>query len=236
MEEKFKGLVVSAINYGENDKILTVFTLEHGTLTVKIKGVKKAGAKLKFASEPFCFAEFVVVKKADKMTVKSASLIDSFYPIRENIERFFAGGTILEFIRKFNKENMESGDLFMLTLKSLESLAYGDENPKSVCVKFLISALKFSGFGLNFIGCAECETMPKGRVFFDYSTGAFYCENCKEDGFREINFLTFLALQKADSGEVLLGEESDFSLRLINFYLINKAEERLKSLDELIKL
>ena len=62
MEEKMSGIVLSAVSVGENDKILNIFTLEKGVVSAKIKGVKKAGAKLKFASEPFCFAEFIFDK------------------------------------------------------------------------------------------------------------------------------------------------------------------------------
>ena len=53
MEEKASGIVLSAVNYGESDKILNIFTLEQGVVSAKIKGVKKAGAKLRFSAEPF---------------------------------------------------------------------------------------------------------------------------------------------------------------------------------------
>ena len=62
MEEKLSGIVLGGVNFAENDKILSVFTLEKGVVSAKIKGVKKAGAKLKFASEPFCFAQFIFSK------------------------------------------------------------------------------------------------------------------------------------------------------------------------------
>ena len=64
MEEKLNGIVLSGVSFGENDKILNIFTLEKGTVSAIIKGVKKAGAKLKFASEPFCFAEFFMYRKS----------------------------------------------------------------------------------------------------------------------------------------------------------------------------
>jgi len=92
MEEKSSGIVVSSVSYGENDKILNIFTLDKGMISARIKGVKKAGAKLKFASEPFCFSEYVFLKSGEKRTVISASLIDSFYPIRESVEKFYSAG------------------------------------------------------------------------------------------------------------------------------------------------
>ena len=91
MEEKVSGIVLGGVNFGENDKILKVFTLEKGLISAKIKGVKKAGAKLKFASEPFCFAEFILSVTNAGHTVIGASLFDSFYSIREDIIKYLGG-------------------------------------------------------------------------------------------------------------------------------------------------
>ena len=116
MEEKLRGIVLSGVNYGESDKILGIFTLEKGLITAKIKGVKKAGAKMKFASEPFCFAEFIFSEKNGKRTVIGASLIDSFYPLREGVEKFFAGGAMVEYTKKFLYEGMKNEDHFILLI------------------------------------------------------------------------------------------------------------------------
>ena len=79
MEIKVNALVIKAIDYKENDKILTLYSLEKGRLSANIKGVKKPKAKLKFASEPFCFAEFILAEKLGKYTVINASYKNSFY-------------------------------------------------------------------------------------------------------------------------------------------------------------
>ena len=89
MEEKARGIVLGGVNFGESDKILKIFTLEKGVVSAKIKGVKKAGAKLKFASEPFCLVEFIFSVSSGRRTIIGASLIDSFYPVREDIEKYF---------------------------------------------------------------------------------------------------------------------------------------------------
>lgn len=54
MEEKINALMIRSVDYADNDKILSLFSLEQGVISAKIRGVKKAGAKLKFAAEPFC--------------------------------------------------------------------------------------------------------------------------------------------------------------------------------------
>lgn len=49
MEEIVNGIVLRAVDYKDSDKIITLFTIEKGIITAGAKGVKKAGAKLKFA-------------------------------------------------------------------------------------------------------------------------------------------------------------------------------------------
>lgn len=236
MEEKLKGLVVSSVNYGENDKILNVFTLEKGMVSARIKGVKRSGAKLKFASEPFCFAEFVFVTTGDKRTVRGASLIESFYSIREDLIKLYAGSAILEFIKHFEIESMVSPQMFLLAIESLKNITYGTNNASGELCRFFIEALKIVGYGLKFDGCFKCGCNIKGRIFFDYVYGGFFCEECSTDVMREINYSTFIALKFASEGQTSGDYSYSAGLRLINFYILNKAEEKLKSLVELIKL
>ena len=80
MEEKCRAIVLRAVDYKDNDKILTLFSLEYGIISSAIRGVKKPKAKLKFAAQPFCFCEYVFNVKGDKRSVISADIIESFYP------------------------------------------------------------------------------------------------------------------------------------------------------------
>ena len=234
MEEKLRGIVLGGVNYGENDKILTIFTLEKGTISARIKGVKKAGAKLKFASEPFCFAEFIFLTSPTKRTVVNASLIDSFYPIREDISKFYCAGAMVEFVRRFAKEEIISPKTFLLLADSLKKIAYDDFKPKLTLICFLVKALKISGYALNVSGCAVCGKKIDSRPFFDYDTGSFFCEDCNSFG-REIKISTLNALLEVLEGKDVEEELSTQVLKLLDFYIINKTEEKLNSLKELIK-
>ncbi|MBE5733428.1 MAG: DNA repair protein RecO [Clostridiales bacterium] len=237
MEEKMSGIVLGGVSFGENDKILNLFTLEKGVLSAKIKGVKKAGAKLKFASQPFCFAEFIFTKRGENRTVINASLIDSFYPLREDLVKYFCAGSVVEFVKRFYREAIVSADTFLLTVDALKTIAYEDGKAKSTLVQFLVSALKVAGFALNLSGCAKCVGDIEGRVYFDYRSGAFLCESCFDGTGREISFLTFSALQKAENGNL---EEDDpgtvKALKLLEYYIEYRTDEKLNSLKEMLKI
>ncbi len=236
MEEKLSGIVLGGVNFGENDKILNIFTLEKGTVSAKIKGVKKAGAKLKFAQEPFCFVEFVFSTTGDRRTVIGASLIESFYPLREDLIKFYSAGAVVDFIKKFEKESIVSKEMFMLTVDTLKNLAYSQFNPQGVLARFLIEGLKIVGYSLNLDSCFTCGKNIEGRVYFDYYYGGFFCEQCKNEYCREINYSTLEALFSAKNKDYNEKLNFDGAIRLLNYYIINRAEEKLNSLSELIKL
>lgn len=236
MEEKYSGIVLGGVSFGESDKILNIFTLEKGVVSAKIKSVKKAGAKLKFAAEPFCFAEFLFSKTQEKRTVIGASLIDSFYPIRADIKRYYAGATVLEFIKRFYRESTIDEQEFFYCVNALKYIAYAD-NPISTLISFFINSLRTVGYSLSLPECFCCQKEIEGRVFFDYRSGAFLCEECREEGAREISIITLQALKKAQEQTL---EDCDIgcvkALKLIEFYLANRAEEVFSSLSELIKI
>lgn len=234
MEEKLNGIVLGGVSYGDNDKILNIFTLEKGKVSARIKGVKKAGAKLKFAAEPFCFAEFVFLVSGDKRTVKTASLIESFYPVREDIVKFFCASTVLEFIKKFFRENITDSEMFVLVLNALKKIAYGN-SPKKELLAFLISALKEVGYALKLDGCFACEKDIEVKPYFDYNVGGFFCENCFMGVGREINIKTYLALKAVSEEKDIFEEDATLGLRLIDYYISNKAEEKMVALEELIR-
>lgn len=236
MEEKVQGIVLSGVSYGENDKILSLLTPDKGAISARIKGVKKAGAKLKFASEPFCFAEYVLLKNGEKRTVKSATLIDSFYPVREDLIKYYSSCAVLDFARHMFRVEVDGAKAFIETANVLSKIAYGDEGAKQVLLKFLIKGISLSGYALNLNGCLKCGKVEISKPYFDGNRGGFICEDCFDKDGREINASTLLALRLANQDKELSTEQADYGLRLINYYLGFVTEEKFLSLKELIKM
>ena len=123
MEFKADALVLRAADWGEYDKIVTLFTAERGKLSAALKGVKRAGAKLRFAAQPFCFAEFVFAEKSGRNTVISASVHDGFYALREDIACYYAAVCVAEACDKLLFEGMVSPALFLAAVRALGALS-----------------------------------------------------------------------------------------------------------------
>lgn len=202
MENVVRGIVLGGVTFKEKDKILSVFSLEKGLISCKLIGVLKENAKLKAVKEPFCFAELVLNSKNNNFyTISSANIIDSFFDITADYNKFVVGCSILEIIKKVAYEENPNEPLFIETLKALKTLAYEDVNPNAVLMKFLISIFEAMGYALSLEKCACCGEKFIGRRFFNVESGDIVCLSCKRPNSNEITPLVHSTLRLAKNTE-----------------------------------
>lgn len=181
MEEiKLKGIVVKAVDYKDSDKIVTIFSAENGIIHARARGVKKAKAKLTFAVQPFAFVEFMLIKSGDFYTIINATSIDQFFNITMDFDNYILMLACLEVCEKTIKENMQSSEMFVLLLNCLKMVCYENASAMQVFIKFMIEALKFIGFSLEFSCCACCgEILSVNHFSFSYDYNGMICEKCE---------------------------------------------------------
>ena len=114
MNYKVNGITLFGVNYRESDKILTLFTIEKGKIGAAARGVRKANAKMKQIAESFCFSEAVISEKSGRRTITEINSFDSFYPVRTDINKYYAGNCALEFTNAFLPEGLVSEEGFGL--------------------------------------------------------------------------------------------------------------------------
>lgn len=233
MEYKTDALLLRATDYGENDKMATLFTADRGKIAVCFKGVRKAGAKLKFAAQPFCFAEYVLAGRAGRNTVISASLHDGFYALREDVRAFYAAATVTETCDKLLYEGMTNGELLVAALTALKEMCRGDV--PSALLSFLLSALRMAGYPVRAGSCPVCGKMPEGRMRFDMESGAFLCESC--GGGTPASEVTFRTIESvSNGGEKPTADGEKRALRLLAAYFTYHTESAISSLEEYVRL
>lgn len=243
MEEKYKAIVLGAVDYKDNDKILTLYSPEDGVISAAARGIKRANSKIKFAAQPFCYCEYVMRRKGDKLSVVSADIIESFYPMREDVLRLCAGAVALEYVRSFVREGMESGQLFVLLMEFLGAICYSGVSPRAALSKFLFEALGLSGYELNVDGCHKCRKTQFNRAFFDFDMGAPVCENCRDGSEIELNPNTLALLSVVSKTAFPDLKDMEFPLmienkaiKLLVYYVQVKAGVTLRSATDLIML
>lgn len=193
-ETKVKAIVLGGIDYKEKDKLVNLFTLEKGIVTVVFKSVKSPNAKLKSAKEIFSFGDFIYVE-GKYNTVTSAEIISTFYEITKDIKKYYIACAILNIVKTVLPVGETNVPLFIDTLKCLNLLANETVNPFYVINKFLIRI--FEGFGYEFTlnACNNCGEKFLNHRYINLTYGDITCHNCKVGIYKEISAGEYSALR-----------------------------------------
>lgn len=238
MEIKTEAIVLQSIDYKDNDKILTLFSPSLGKITVVARGVKKPKAKLSFAAQPFCFAEYVLASKGGRYTLTGAYLHESFFSLRYDIVRFYAACALAEICLSILYENETYEGLFIGLIEALKALALAEEDPAEAVVGFALIALRESGYPIDLGFLEECGGDVGERLWFDFADGKFTTfERCAQG--ERASLSTYHTLRKCAGltyQEDALQGGRKRALRLLKAYLSEKTETRFENLGELIRL
>ena len=126
------------------------------------------------ASELFCAGEYVLYQTADRATVVSCQVEDTYYGLRKDNERLSHGMYALELCAAAIQPAQENERLFMLLLRTLAHLCYGDTEPRRVTAVFLMGMPSLLGFRPQVGRCAKCGTpVLQNRTGNEIIIGAF---------------------------------------------------------------
>ncbi len=236
-----KAIVIKSVPYKDNDKILTLLTPDHGKISASLRGANKPKAKLKFAGQLFCFAEFDLIQFGSNFTVKTVTEIESFFDISKDFQKLSIGSSILEICDKITKEGETNCyPIFLSTLKALQTLVFSSTSPKLVLVKFMLDAFKFCGYELTMDRCKNCGAKFNGNIFMNIETGAFVCPLCKTEECMNISLGAFNIIKLVSNTEyqnlksITVHEHHlDEILILLNANFTGKFEIIIKSLKNL---
>lgn len=237
MEYKVDALVLRAVDYGENDKMVTLLTAERGKIGAGMKGVRKAGAKLNFASQPFCFAEYVLAERSGRYTVTQASLHEGFFGLRLDLTKYYAAAGILEVCDAFADENMPCGELLVSAVGAISAIETENEAPMSAVLAFLLRAVKFAGYPVSAGECPICGKKMTGRRYFDMASGSFNCADCAIGvPASEVTYDAIRATLHPDEEGHKTEDGLLRAVRLLKAYITYQTDAELSALGEFLTL
>lgn len=176
--EKLKGLVLKEYQSGESSKRVVVLS-EKGTISLSVKGAKNTKSKYLSATQMFCYSEFVVFKGRDFYSVTSAEVIESFYSLRNDMNKLSYSAYLMELIEKTIFEGMQSEDVLKLALKTLWVIAKTNMDILLAVSIFEIKYLQLSGYMDEGTQCSCCGHLVEKEACFNAREGGIVCSDCK---------------------------------------------------------
>ena len=143
MNESVKGVIIRVTDYKDKDKILDIFT-PNGFIVATAKGVRNPSAKLKSAVSVLTYGEFVFQSGRGKKVLSGVEPIDTFFVCWTEPKKYATAMVCCELLEKVYKKEEETTEEFLIFLKAIGEIAYG-ENCVATLLWFFTKCAERSG-------------------------------------------------------------------------------------------
>jgi DNA repair protein RecO (recombination protein O) len=117
-----EGIVIKHKDYGEADRMLTVFTRQKGKVRALAKGVRKVHSRMGGHLEPFTRVSLLLATGRHWYVTSQAEAKDTYAALRGDLEAVGYASYVVELLDRFTYEEEENANLFHLLAKTLERL------------------------------------------------------------------------------------------------------------------
>lgn len=182
-------VVLSRRDYGEADRILTVFTPALGKQEFLAKGIRKTTSRKAGHLELFTHSTLLVAKARTWDIVTEAASVESFRYLRTDLDAIGYASTFCELVDCFTEsddENQPLWDLFLLALRVLDDYSQDPKQTAALSYQpplllhwFQLQLLALTGFQPQFFYCLGCQaTIEAVTNYLSLEDGGVFCPRC----------------------------------------------------------
>ena len=190
--EKLQAFVLSSLDYGDSDRIVSLFTLEHGRVKAFARGARKSRKRFGPALEPFARIDAQARIKEGLSSLQQADIVCIYPAIRADLERIAHALYACELVDSITPEGHPLPRLYRLLA------AYLDRLESETAVEgdrrfFEINLLNILGYRPALETCSRCDS-PFGEAgAWLQDGGEQVCRFCCSAG-RELSSATLKTL------------------------------------------
>ena len=170
------GVILNTVNFGNANRVVTLYTKEFGKLEVNAYNCRKARSPISGAIQMFNHICAEVKHGGHVDTIRDAEVLN-FYPnLTADIDRLSYAAIFFEIVNKMTLPKVCEVGIYNLLINSLP--AFNSKNPKIAALIAVAQFMEFTGFQLNFKSCVRCGREIEGNASLILSEGGAICENC----------------------------------------------------------
>ncbi|WMM23493.1 DNA repair protein RecO [Tissierella sp. MB52-C2] len=236
-----EGIVLKEIRYKDTSKILSIYTKKYGKISVMARGAYRPKSQIIANTQAFSYNEYQLHRGKNFFYLNQADIIESFYSIREKIERVGFGYYLLELIDKSIPDEQENHKIFDLLLKGLTILSKLDREYFKFITAYELKFISFLGYKPYLNKCVLCGRTNTNNVKFSIQEGGIICSNCfafnspsiyiNKEMYEGMNSLLYSPLEDVD--KVIISKDSLYKLHeiMVEYILYNIDRQKFNSLN-----
>ncbi|WP_168119295.1 DNA repair protein RecO [Paenibacillus sp. HB172176] len=176
MLHRAEGIVLRGMDYGENNKIITLLTKSNGKTGILVRGAKKVKSRHSSLAQPFTYGEFQYFRNKGLGTLNHGEIIESHHVLRTKLELSAYAAYAAELTDRTLQEEEPSGFYFEQLKACLEALQVG-KDPQIVLHLYEMRILELAGYLPELEQCMHCGNRV-GPFKLSCHSGGVLCSRC----------------------------------------------------------
>lgn len=179
--EKLQAIVLSTTDYGESDRIASLFTLEHGRLNGFARGARNSRKRFGPALETFARIDLQLAYKVGLSSLRQADVITLYQGIRGDLACIAHALYACELVESITPEGQPLPRLYRLLAAYLDRLDSGPQDDADRRL-FEVNLLNILGYRPSLEGCSRCGSDYAGGGARIQHGGELVCRFCAATG------------------------------------------------------
>ncbi len=176
-----EAIVLRRTDFGEADRLLTVFTPERGKLRLIAKGARKPSSRKSGHVELFTRGQFLVAVGRELDIVTQAETVEPFLALREDLLRTTYAYYVADLADAFTADRDENRLLYDLFNDAFGWLCVDDDLPL-VARYYELHLLGLAGYQPQLFVCGGCKVQLEPEVnYLSAADGSVFCPKCGYD-------------------------------------------------------
>lgn len=175
--------MLHASRWQESSKIVQLFSADYGYIKIIARGAFRPKSPFRGTLEALNYIEAIISSKETRglQILTSATLLDSYMNIREDLEKTAAAFSVLEMLKKLFSVHEPVKPFFQYIIELFSALNSPGAGEAPVYLShFLLQLSNTLGFGWTFGSCLSCKKPPeKFPALLDHQNGGIICGNCR---------------------------------------------------------
>lgn len=169
-----KAFVMNSFPWKERHRLLHLLTPELGLITALAPASERLRSEIRAATQLFSLSEFVLTVKQSRYSVRSASVIESFIAIAENLDRLTAASHAAEVFTDVARHDEPNRALFELWAYCLYEISVSDY-PVFVARMATLRLMVEIGLTPCLDSCVRCHGHVDEPYRFSFLEGGLLC-------------------------------------------------------------
>lgn len=175
-----RAFILKSKDFGEADRLLTLYSDTAGKTKAKAKGARKINSKLGGHLDAISLVSVDLVTGRSIDTVVGVTNEKHYEKIKKSITKTSLGIFFCEMIDKLFFEDDVDAEIFFILKDALDILENIVDTSDFLLLKavFEYKVLENLGHKPKIDSCVVCKSKDRSRIIFDYHLGGVLCENC----------------------------------------------------------